>query len=77
MNTALLDTEIKKYLPLLGNEEKMSLLTVIKSFLNLKKDNPGNINIEQYNKEIDDAMARIDTGNFTTHEDIEKEMESW
>jgi len=66
-----LDSEIQKYLPLLGNEEKQSLLSVIKSFLNLKKDD-ANINIEQYNREIDEAMARIDNGEFTTYEDIEK-----
>jgi hypothetical protein len=62
-------------LPLLGNEEKQSLLTVIKSFLHLKTNNGSRI--EQYNKDIDEAMARIDKGEFTTHEDVEKEMESW
>jgi hypothetical protein len=76
MTTAALDTEIQKYLPLLGNEEKQSLLGVIKSFLNLKNDNPVG-DIPQYNKEIDEAMARIDSGSFTTHEDLEKEMGSW
>jgi hypothetical protein len=77
MASVSLDTEIKKYLPLLGNEEKISLLTVIKSFLHLKKENAGNIDTEQYNKDIDDAMARIDNGHFTSHEDVEKEMELW
>ncbi len=77
MTNAVLDTEINKYLPLLGNEEKMSLLTVIRSFLNLRKESPANINIEQYNKEIDEATARMDQGHFISHEDLEKEMESW
>ena len=77
MATGALDFEIQKYLPLLGNEEKQSLLSVIKSFLNLKKDNTEAINIKQYNKDIDEAMARIDKGEFTTHEDLEKEMETW
>jgi len=75
MAAATLDSEIKKYLPLLGNEEKQSLLTVIKSFLHLKTNNDSGT--EQYNKDIDEAMARIDKGEFTTHEDVEKEMESW
>ena len=30
------DTEIRKYLPLLGNEEKKSLLTIIKNFLHIE-----------------------------------------
>ncbi len=77
MTTAVLDTEIQKYLPLLGSEEKRSLLSVIKSFLNLKNEGADLIDTEQYNKEIDAAMARIDNGEFTTHEDLEKEMETW
>ncbi len=76
--TGAIDMEIQKYLPLLGNEEKKSLLGVIKSFLNLKNENSREeIDIEQYNKEIDAAMARIDNGEFTTQEDLEREMESW
>ncbi len=35
------------------------------------------VDIYAYNKDIDDAMKRIDDGNFTTQEDLEKEMESW
>lgn len=35
------------------------------------------VDIKAYNKEINDAMKRIDDGNFTTQEDLEKEMESW
>jgi len=77
MITGGLDSEIQRFLPLLGNEEKQSLLSVIRSFLNLRKDEIGAVGIEQYNKEIDEAMARINNGEFTTHEDLEKEMETW
>jgi hypothetical protein len=37
MATNLFDAEIRKFLPLLGNEEKKSILTIIKNFLQ-KKD---------------------------------------
>ena len=77
MITGGIDTEIQKYLPLLGNEEKQSLLSVIKSFLHLRKEEIGPNNLERYNKDIDEAMARIDNGEYTTHEDVEKEMETW
>ena len=77
MITGGLDSEIQRFLPLLGNEEKQSLLSVIRSFLNLRKYEIGGVGIEQYNKEIDEAMARINNGEFTTHEDLEKEMETW
>ena len=34
-------------------------------------------NIDQYNKELDEAMVRIDNGEYTTQEDLEIEMGSW
>lgn len=33
--------------------------------------------IEQYNKEIDEAEAAIDSGKFITQEDLEKEIKKW
>ena len=32
---------------------------------------------EQYNKEIDEAIERVGKGQYTTCEDLEKEMLSW
>jgi predicted transcriptional regulator len=72
-----LDAEINRYLPLLGNEEKKSLLGVIKSFLQLKKDQKDHLTIEQYNKEIDEALAQVKEGKFVTQDELEKEMEKW
>ncbi len=72
-----LDTEIQKYLPLLGIEEKKSLLGVIKSFLHLKKEETQRISIEQYNKEINEALEQVKAGKFITQEELEKEMEKW
>lgn len=33
--------------------------------------------LKDYNKEIDEAMKKIDKRDFITHEDVEKEAESW
>ena len=77
MTTKSLDAEINKFLPLLGNDEKKSILGVIKSFIHLKKEEKHHISIEQYNKEIDEALAQVKAGNYTTHEELEKEMEQW
>jgi predicted transcriptional regulator len=35
------------------------------------------ISIEEYNKEIDEADAEIEKGNFSEHEDAIKEIRSW
>ncbi len=35
------------------------------------------ISVAQYNQELDAAEARITSGKFTTHEDLERESEGW
>jgi hypothetical protein len=77
MATRSLDAEINRFLPLLGFEEKKSILGVIKSFIHLKKEEPHRISIEDYNKEIDEALAQVKAGNYVTQEELEKEMEQW
>jgi hypothetical protein len=42
MDANLLDTEIRKYLSLLGNKEKKSLLEVIKSLLHITNNDKEN-----------------------------------
>ena len=37
----------------------------------------GRISIEQYNKEIDEAMEEIKRGEFYTHEEVVKMSKSW
>jgi hypothetical protein len=48
---------------------------MIKTFLKGKKQASQHISIKQYNKEIDEAMARMDAGQFVTQEALEKEAE--
>lgn len=33
--------------------------------------------IKEHNRIIDEAMARFEAGQFTTQEDLEKEIEKW
>ena len=67
----------EKMLMQLKEWEKKSVLLLIKSFLRNEERGKKRINIEQYNKEIDAAMKRIDAGEFISHEDLEKEAEQW
>lgn len=62
-----LDNEFMEYWIELSLSEKKSLLSAAKNFVERKKDT-GHISIEQYNKELDEAMARMDNGEFYTHE---------
>lgn len=35
------------------------------------------ISIEQYNKELDEADAAMDRGEFITHDELKKQMKNW
>ena len=77
MATMSLDNQIKKYLPLLANEEKESLLSVIKSFLKLQDNTSQRPTIEEYNKELDEAEAQIAAGEFYTMEEVIEMSKKW
>ena len=57
--------------------EDPSLLQAIKAVLYYGLKNEGRVSIEQYNKELDEANARIEAGEFITQEDLEKEASKW
>lgn len=62
------------------NEVKdATLLQAIKNILmyRSKESQPERISIEQYNKEIDEANARVDKGEFYTHEEVEEIAKEW
>ena len=56
-----------QYFMQLNEAEKKSVLQMIKTFLKGRKEKPGRITLEQYNREIDEAMKRMDAGEFYTH----------
>ncbi|MFA5328401.1 MAG: hypothetical protein WC384_11470 [Prolixibacteraceae bacterium] len=70
-------TSIKKqfdgYLPLLTTKQQTLVLEMVKSFLNIDTD-VKRITRKQYNKEIDEAVNRVEDGSFVTHEDALKEL---
>lgn len=72
----VIDKQIIDFLPLLGKEEKKTILGFIKSVVKIKEQ-PQRISIKQYNIEIDEAMARIDAGEYITQEEVEKESKHW
>ena len=72
----VIDKQIIDFLQLLGKEEKKTILGFIKSVVKIKEQ-PKRISIKQYNIEIDEAMARIDAGEYITQEEVEKESKHW
>lgn len=65
--------ELMHYWSKLNIVQQESILGVIKSFVE-----PGErITIEQYNKEIDEAVASVEAGEFYTQEEVEEMAKHW
>ena len=74
---SILDKELLQYFMRLDEPQKRSLLEMMKSFLKTGSESLAPVSIEQYNCELDEAMQRIEKGDFTSLEELEKEMRSW
>jgi hypothetical protein len=72
-----IDREMFAYFMQLNDAEKQSVVELLKTFMKSRKGQSDRIPIEQYNKDIDDAMEQASKGEYTTFEDLEKEMQSW
>lgn len=68
-----LDNEFMQYWSKLTIVQKESLLSVVKSFILTKEP----IGLEQYNKEINEAVARVEAGEFYTQEEVERMSKQW
>ena len=73
MEAPNIQQEMLQYFIQLSDKEKKSVLQMIKTFLQGKIQPSRKISIKQYNKEIDEAMARMDAGEFITQEVLEQE----
>lgn len=73
----VLEKEMFNYFTQLNEAEKKSVVQMLKTFLKGRKDKPGRISIEQYNKEIDEAMAEVKKGEVYTHEEVVKMSKNW
>ncbi len=74
-----MNIEITKYelLNKLLNTTDENLLEQLVAVFNKSEKNIERISITQYNKDLDAAENRINSGEFTTHEDLELESEKW
>jgi hypothetical protein len=72
-----IDREMFTYFMQLNDAEKKSVVELIKTFMKSRKGQAENITVEQYNKELDEAMERVSRGEYTSFENLEKEMQLW
>ena len=76
MTATAIKKQVDNFLPLLTAKQQTLDLEMIKSLLNVDKDDK-RITRKQYNKEINDAVARIKKGNAVSHKDALKELSNW
>lgn len=69
---SVLEKEMYNYFTQLNEAEKKSVVQMLKTFLKSRKGNPGRISIEQYNKEIEEAMEEVKKGEVYSHNEVVK-----
>jgi len=72
-----LERELLHYIFQLDEAEKKSVLQMLKTFLKDREQYTTPISIEQYNKEIDEAIARVEAGDYFTQEEVERMAKDW
>jgi vacuolar-type H+-ATPase subunit D/Vma8 len=76
MTSTAIKKQVDSYLPLLTSKQQSLVLEMIKTFLNVDSDTK-RITKKQYNKEINDAVNRIEKGESVSHNDALKELSKW
>ena len=76
MTSTAIKKQVDSYLPLLTSKQQNLVLEMIKTFLNVDSETK-RITKKQYNKEINDAVARIEKGESVSHNDALKELSKW
>jgi len=73
----VLDKEMYAYFMRLSEAEKKSVVEMLKAFLRGRNEDTSRINIEQYNKEIDEAIEEVKRGETFSHEEVIKMSKDW
>jgi hypothetical protein len=76
MTTAHIKKQVDNYLPLLSDKQQLLVLEMIMGLLHID-EKQDRITKKQYNKETDEAVLRIEKGEYTNHEDAVKELSKW
>jgi hypothetical protein len=76
MTTSAIKKQVDNYLPLLPKGQQTLVLEVIKSLLE-EVDSSDRIGKDQYNNEVNAAVARMDAGDYVSHEDVLDKLSQW
>jgi predicted transcriptional regulator len=74
MDSISLKDELLKYVALLDRAEQESVLNMLKTFLQKRNTEFGPVTLDQYNKELEEADAEIEAGDYVTHEEVKRRI---
>ena len=72
METTILKEEMLTYFSRLNREEQQSILAMVKTFINSRNTEFGPVTLDEYNRELEEADAEIEAGDFITHDEVKK-----
>ena len=73
-----LQTEKTALIKRLEQINDISLIEAIKHLVDYGLRHSGDhISVEQYNRELDEAEAEIEEGEYINHEDLKNQMKEW
>jgi predicted transcriptional regulator len=71
-----IDKELNDCITRLNEAEKKSVLLMLRTFLS-GRETSQHISLDEYNREIDEALAEAEAGEFITQEEMEKRAAKW
>jgi len=77
MITAAIDRELIYYFMQLDDQQKRSLLEMIKTFLTPANKQPSGISIEEYSNELLKAEAGYERGKYILQQEMLKQIDKW
>lgn len=73
----VLEKKMFNYFSQLNEQEKKSVVQMLKVFLNTRSENTKRVSIEQYNIELDKAMEEVKNGETYTHDEVAEMSKKW
>ncbi|MDQ6761630.1 MAG: hypothetical protein M3015_03260 [Bacteroidota bacterium] len=73
MTTTIIRQKLHEFIEMVEEKKARAIYTIFEE--EIKQHTP--ISIEQYNKELDEAEAEFENGEYITHEAMIKKMKQW
>lgn len=77
MATLTMQQQMQEYFAGLNEAEQKQVLEVARALLNSHNPADEGIDVDEYNREIDEALAEVANGNFITQAEVEAQSALW